>query len=348
MPVSTKGYAAQTKTSPIAPFTFDRRDPKAADIAIDILFCGICHSDVHQARDEWGGSLYPMVPGHEIIGRVVSVGGSVKKFKAGDLVGVGCMVDSCRECVNCKDGEEQFCLKGMTATYNSEDKRNGGLAQGGYSKHIVVDENYVLKVDEKLDPAAAAPLLCAGITTYSPLKRWKAGPGKKVGVVGLGGLGHMGVKIAVAMGADVTVFTTSKSKVEDAKKLGAHHVILSTDPKQMEKAVGTFDFLLDTVSAKHDITSYLNLLRRDGTLTQVGLPSEPVDVSLFPLIMKRLNFSGSLIGGIRETQEMLDFCARHGIVSDIEIIKAEDINTAYERLLKSDVKYRFVIDVATM
>lgn len=348
MPVSTKGYAAQTKTSPIAPFTFDRRDPKAADVAIDILFCGICHSDVHQARDEWGGALYPMVPGHEIIGRVVSVGGSVKKFKAGDLVGVGCMVDSCRECVNCKDGEEQFCLKGMTATYNSEDKRNGGLAQGGYSKHIVVDENYVLKVDEKLDPAAAAPLLCAGITTYSPLKRWKAGPGKKVGVVGLGGLGHMGVKIAVAMGADVTVFTTSKSKVEDAKKLGAHHVILSTDPKQMEKAVGTFDFLLDTVSAKHDITSYLNLLRRDGTLTQVGLPSEPVDVSLFPLIMKRLNFSGSLIGGIRETQEMLDFCARHGIVSDIEIIKAEDINTAYERLLKSDVKYRFVIDVATM
>lgn len=348
MPVSTKGYAAQTKTSPIAPFTFDRRDPKANDVAIDIQFCGICHSDVHQARDEWGGSVYPMVPGHEIVGRVVSVGGSVKKFKVGDLVGVGCMVDSCRECINCKDGEEQFCLKGMTATYNSEDKRNGGLAQGGYSKHIVVDENYVLKVDEKLDPAAAAPLLCAGITTYSPLKRWKVGPGKKVGVVGLGGLGHMGVKIAVAMGADVTVFTTSKSKVDDAKKLGAHHVILSSDPKQMESAIGTFDFLLDTVSAKHDITAYLDLLRRDGTLTQVGLPSEPVDISLFPLVMKRLNFSGSLIGGIRETQEMLDFCAKHGIVSEIEVIKAEDINTAYDRLLKSDVKYRFVIDVGAM
>lgn len=348
MPVSTKGYAAQTKTSPIAPFTFDRRDPKANDVAINIQFCGICHSDVHQARDEWGGSVYPMVPGHEIVGRVVSVGGSVKKFKVGDLVGVGCMVDSCRECINCKDGEEQFCLQGMTATYNSEDKRNGGLAQGGYSKHIVVDENYVLKVDEKLNPAAAAPLLCAGITTYSPLKRWKVGPGKKIGVVGLGGLGHMGVKIAVAMGADVTVFTTSKSKVEDAKKLGAHHVILSSDPKQMEAAIGTFDFLLDTVSAKHDITAYLDLLRRDGTLTQVGLPSEPVDISLFPLVMKRLNFSGSLIGGIRETQEMLDFCAKHGIVSEIEVIKAEDINTAYDRLLKSDVKYRFVIDVGAM
>jgi uncharacterized zinc-type alcohol dehydrogenase-like protein len=348
MPVSTKGYAAQTKTSPVAPFTFDRRDPKDSDVAIDILFCGICHSDVHQVRDEWGGSLYPMVPGHEIVGRVARTGSKVHKFKVGDLVGVGCMVDSCRECVNCKDGEEQFCLNGMTATYNSEDKRNGGLAQGGYSKHIVVDENYVLKVDERLDPAAAAPLLCAGITTYSPLKRWKVGPGKKVGVVGLGGLGHMGVKIAVAMGADVTVFTTSQSKVDDAKKLGAHHVILSKDAKQMEAAVGTFDFILDTVSAKHDITTYLNLLRRDGTLTQVGLPSEPVDVSLFPLIMKRLNFSGSLIGGIRETQEMLDFCAKHGIVSDIEIIKAEDINTAYERLVKSDVKYRFVIDIATM
>jgi alcohol dehydrogenase (NADP+) len=344
----TKAYAALTKTSPLAPYSFDRRDPLPDDVAIDIQFCGICHSDVHQVRDEWGGSLYPMVPGHEIIGRVVKVGNNVKKFKEGDFVGVGCMVDSCRECENCKDGEEQFCLQGMTGTYNSQDKRYGGLAQGGYSKHIVVNENYVLKVDEKLDPAKAAPLLCAGITTYSPLKRWNVGPGKKVGVVGLGGLGHKGVKIAVAMGADVTVFTTSQSKVEDAKKLGAHHVILSTDPKQMEDAVGTFHFILDTVSAKHDITSYLNLLKRDGTLTQVGLPSEPVDISLFPLVMKRLNFSGSLIGGIRETQEMLDFCAKHNIVSEIEVIKAEQINEAYERLLKSDVKYRFVIDVATM
>ena len=348
MPVSTQAYAAQSKSSPLAPFTFERRDPNAGDVAIDILFCGICHSDVHQVRDEWGGSLYPMVPGHEIVGRVARVGNEVTKFKAGDLVGVGCMVDSCRSCVNCRDGEEQFCVEGMTGTYNSQDRRNGGLAQGGYSKHIVVDQNYVLKVDEKLDPASAAPLLCAGITTYSPLKRWKVGPGKKVGVVGLGGLGHMGVKIAAAMGADVTVFTTSQSKVGDAKELGAHHVVLSKDESQMKAVEGTFDMILDTVSAKHDITSYLNLLKRDGTLTQVGLPSEPVDISLFPLIMKRLNFSGSLIGGIRETQEMLDFCAAHNIVSDVEIIRADEINEAYDRLLRSDVKYRFVIDLATM
>jgi uncharacterized zinc-type alcohol dehydrogenase-like protein len=345
---ATKAYAAQSKTSPLAPFTFDRRDPGPTDVAIDIKFCGICHSDVHQVRDEWGGSLYPMVPGHEIVGHVTAVGSSVKKFKVGDTVGVGCMVDSCRTCENCKDGEEQFCLEGATYSYNSEDKKHGGLTQGGYSKHIVVDEDFVLKVDNKLDLAFAAPLLCAGITTYSPLKRWNVGPGKKVGVVGLGGLGHMGVKIAAAMGANVTVFTTSPSKVEDAKKLGAHHVILSTDKAQMEKASGTFHFILDTVSAKHDITAYLDLLKRDGTLTQVGLPSEPVDISLFPLVMKRLNFSGSLIGGIRETQEMLDFCAKHNIVSDIEIIKAEQINESYERLLKSDVKYRFVIDVETI
>lgn len=345
---STKSYAAQSKTSPLAPFSFDRREPNDTDVAIDIQFCGICHSDVHQVRDEWGGSLYPMVPGHEIVGRVSSVGKNVTKFKTGDLVGVGCMVDSCRECENCKDGEEQFCLNGMTGTYNSKDKRNGGLAQGGYSKHIVVNEGYVLNVDEKLDPAAAAPLLCAGITTYSPLKRWKVGPDKKVGVVGLGGLGHMGVKIAVAMGADVTVFTTSKSKVDDAKKLGAHHVILSTDKAQMKEAANSFHFILDTVAAKHDINAYLNLLKRDGTLTQVGLPSEPLEVSLFPLIMKRLNFSGSLIGGIAETQEMLDFCAKHNIVSDIELIRADQINEAFDRVVRSDVKYRFVIDVATI
>lgn len=344
----TQGYAAQTKTSPIAPFTFDRREPGANDVAIDIHYCGICHSDVHQVRDEWGGSLYPMVPGHEIVGKVTAVGSGVKKYKVGDTVGVGCMVDSCRTCVNCKDGEEQFCLEGMTATYNSKERDGKTLAQGGYSKHIVVDEAFVLKVDDKLDLAAAAPLLCAGITTYSPLKRWKAGPGKKVGIVGLGGLGHMGVKIAVAMGADVTVFTTSQSKIEDAKKLGAHHVILSKDAKQMEEAANSFDFILDTVSADHDIGAYLNLLKRDGTLTQVGLPSNPVSISLFPLVMKRINFSGSLIGGIRETQEMLDFCAQHGIVSEIEVIRADQINEAYERLLKSDVKYRFVIDTATI
>lgn len=345
---ATKSYAAQTKTSPLAPFTFDRREPGPDDVAIAIKYCGICHSDVHQVRDEWGGSLYPMVPGHEIVGHVTAIGANVKKFKVGDTVGVGCMVDSCRTCENCKDGEEQFCLEGMTATYNSKERDGKTLAQGGYSQSIVVDEAFVLNVDKKLDLAAAAPLLCAGITTYSPLKRWKAGPGKKVGVVGLGGLGHMGVKIAVAMGADVTVFTTSKSKVEDAKKIGAHHVILSTDPAQMEKAASSFDFILDTVSAQHDITAYLNLLRRDGTLTQVGLPSEPIAISLFPLVMKRINFSGSLIGGIKETQEMLDFCAKHGIVSEIEVIKADQINEAYERLLKSDVKYRFVIDTATI
>ncbi len=345
---ATKSYAAQTKTSPLAPFTFDRREPGPDDVVIAIKYCGICHSDVHQVRDEWGGSLYPMVPGHEIVGHVTAVGANVNKFKVGDTVGVGCMVDSCRTCENCKDGEEQFCLEGMTATYNSKERDGKTLAQGGYSQSIVVDEAFVLSVDKKLDLAAAAPLLCAGITTYSPLKRWKAGPGKKVGVVGLGGLGHMGVKIAVAMGADVTVFTTSKSKVEDAKKLGAHHVILSTDPAQMEKAASSFDFILDTVSAQHDITAYLNLLRRDGTLTQVGLPSEPIAISLFPLVMKRINFSGSLIGGIKETQEMLDFCAKHGIVSEIEVIKADQINEAYERLLKSDVKYRFVIDTATI
>ena len=345
---TTQGYAAQTKTSPIAPFTFDRREPGTNDVAIDIHYCGICHSDVHQVRDEWGGSLYPMVPGHEIVGKVTAVGAGVKKYKVGDTVGVGCMVDSCRTCVNCKDGEEQFCLEGMTATYNSKERDGKTLAQGGYSKHIVVDEAFVLKVDDKLDLAAAAPLLCAGITTYSPLKRWKAGPGKKVGIVGLGGLGHMGVKIAVAMGADVTVFTTSQSKVEDAKKLGAHNVILSKDSKQMEAAANSFDFILDTVSADHDIGAYLNLLKRDGTLTQVGLPSNPVSISLFPLVMKRINFSGSLIGGIRETQEMLDFCAKHGIVSEIEVIRADQINEAYERLMKSDVKYRFVIDTATI
>ena len=345
---ATRAYAAQSKTSPLTPFSFDRRDPGAKDIAIDIKFCGICHSDVHQVRDEWGGSLYPMVPGHEIVGHVTSVGKDVTKFKAGDTVGVGCMVDSCRTCTNCKDGEEQFCLEGMTATYNSRERNGNTLAQGGYSQQIVVDEDFVLKITSKAELAAIAPLLCAGITTYSPLKRWKAGPGKKVGIVGLGGLGHMGVKIAVAMGADVTVFTTSASKIDDAKKLGAHHVILSKEATQMEGAANAFDFILDTVSADHDINAYLNLLKRDGTLTQVGLPSNPVAISLFPLVMKRINFSGSLIGGIKETQEMLDFCAKHNIVSEIELIRAAQINDAYERLLKSDVKYRFVIDTATL
>lgn len=345
---ATKGYAAQSPTSPLAPFTFDRREPGPKDVAIDISHCGICHSDLHQARDEWGGSLFPMVPGHEIIGRVTSVGKDVKNFKEGDYVGVGVMVDSCRDCPSCKKDEEQYCHNGFTPTYNAKDKKHGGLVQGGYSKHVVVDEHFVLKIADNLDPAAAAPLLCAGITTYSPLKHWKVGPGQKVGVVGLGGLGHMGVKFAVAMGAEVTVFTTSPSKVEDAKKLGAHHVVVSKDKDAMVKEAEKYDFILDTVSANHDMGEYLALLKRDCTLTQVGLPSEPVPVNMFSLVSKRVRLAGSSIGGIPETQEMLDFCAQHNIVSEIEVIRADQINEAYERLLKSDVKYRFVIDMATL
>lgn len=345
---ATKGYAAQSPTSPIAPFTFDRREPGPKDVAIDITHCGICHSDLHQARDEWGGSLYPMVPGHEIIGRVASVGKDVKNFKEGDYVGVGVMVDSCRECPSCKKGEEQYCYNGFTPTYNAADKKHGGLVQGGYSKHVVVDEHFVLKIADNLDPAGAAPLLCAGITTYSPLKHWKVGPGQKVGIVGLGGLGHMGVKFAAALGADVTVFTTSPSKVLDAQKLGAHRVVISKDKDAMAKEKDSFDFILDTVSANHDIGEYLGLLKRDCTLTQVGLPSEAVPVNIFSLASKRVRLSSSSIGGIPETQEMLDFCAKHNIVSDVEVIRPDQINEAYERLLKSDVKYRFVIDMATL
>lgn len=343
----TAAYGVQTKTSPVAPLTIDRREPGPKDVAIDIKFSGICHSDLHQARDEWGGSLYPMVPGHEIVGVVSAVGSDVKNFKAGDLVGVGVMVDSCRECATCKEGEEQYCENGFTPTYNAIDKRHGGLVQGGYSKAIVVEEHFVLKVSDKLDLAATAPLLCAGITTYSPLKHWKVGKGQKVGIVGLGGLGHMGVKFAVALGADVTVFTTSPNKVEDAKKLGAHHVVISKDKDAMAKEKASFDFILDTVSANHDIGEYLGLLKRDATLTQVGLPSEPVPINIFSLASRRTRLSSSSIGGIRETQEMLDFCAKHNITSDIELIRADQINEAYERLIKSDVKYRFVIDAAT-
>ncbi len=345
---ATKGYAAQNATSPLAPFTFDRRDPGPKDVALDITHSGICHSDLHQARNEWGGSLYPMVPGHEIVGRVTAVGSDVKNFKEGDYVGVGVMVDSCRNCPSCNKGEEQYCHNGFTPTYNAEDKKHGGLVQGGYSKSVVVDEHFVLKIADNLDPAGAAPLLCAGITTYSPLKHWKVGPGQKVGIVGLGGLGHMGVKFAAALGADVTVFTTSPSKVEDAKKLGAHHVVISKDKDAMAKEKDSFDFILDTVSANHDIGEYLALLKRDCTLTQVGLPSEAVPVNIFSLAGKRVSLAGSSIGGIPETQEMLDFCAKHNIVSEIELIRPDQINEAYERLLKSDVKYRFVIDMASL
>ena len=344
----TIGYAVHKKGSSLERFVFDRRKPGLNDVGIDILFCGICHSDLHQVNNDWGGAQYPMVPGHEIIGRVTAVGPSVSRFSVGDLVGVGCMVDSCRQCQNCKRHEEQFCESGMTQTYNSEDKHSGGVTYGGYSKKIVVDQDFVLRVDPSLDPAAAAPLLCAGITTYSPLKRAKVGKGSKVGIVGLGGLGHMAVKLAHATEAHVTVFTTSANKIDAAKKLGANDVVLSTDEKAMEALSNQYDFILDTVSAKHDMNRYLNLLKHDGQFTQVGLPADPMELSMFPMIFKRLNVSGSLIGGIQETQEMLDFCTRHHITSDIELIKIDDINNAYQRLQKGDVKYRFVIDMSTL
>jgi uncharacterized zinc-type alcohol dehydrogenase-like protein len=344
----TKGYAARSKTSPLAPFSFDRRDPGPADVQIEILFCGVCHSDIHTARGEWGGTKYPCVPGHEIVGRVAKVGGDVKTFREGDLAAVGCMVDSCRTCQNCRDDLEQFCNHGPVFTYNSEDKHTGAPTYGGYSKSIVVDQNFVLRISDKLDLAATAPLLCAGITTYSPLRHWKIGKGHKVGVVGLGGLGHMGVKFANAFGADVALFTTSPNKAADAKKLGAHEVVLSKDEEEMEKHAKSFDFILDTVSAQHDLNAYLSLLKRDGTLVLVGAPPDPLPVDAFGVIHRRRRLAGSLIGGIAETQEMLDFCAERGIVCQIEKIRIDAINDAYERMLKSDVKYRFVIDMASL
>ncbi|WP_419729980.1 NAD(P)-dependent alcohol dehydrogenase [Lichenicola sp.] len=344
------GYAAQTAQTPLAPFSFERRDPGPNDIRIDILYCGVCHSDIHTARGEWGNKDFPVVPGHEIVGRVVEVGSGVSRFKAGDLAGVGCMVDSCQHCPSCKEGLEQYCEDGgFTGTYASPDKKTPGLfTYGGYSKSIVVDQNFVLRVPENLELAAVAPLLCAGITTYSPLRHWKVGPGQKVGIVGLGGLGHMGLKIAHAMGAEVTLFTTSPNKAEDAKRLGAHHVVISKDADQMASQARQFDFILDCVSANHDINAYLALLKRDGTLVQVGAPSDPLAVNAFSIIFPRRNFAGSLIGGIPETQEMLDFCAEHNIVSDIEVINIDQINEAYERVISSDVKYRFVIDMASL
>lgn len=344
----TKAYAAHNATSPLAPFTFQYRDPGANEIEIQILFCGICHTDIHQARNEWHGTTYPCVPGHEIVGRVTKAGSGVKKFKEGDLAAVGCMVDSCRDCESCKAGEEQFCEAGATFTYNSADKKHSVTTYGGYAEAIVLDENYALRVPKSLALAATAPLLCAGITTYSPLRRWKVGKGQKVGVVGLGGLGHMGVKLANAFGANVVLFTTSPGKTADAIRLGAKEVVISKNGDEMKKHLNSFDFILDTVSAPHDINAYLELLKRDGTLTQVGAPAEPLPVNVFNLILKRRQFAGSLIGGIRETQEMLDFCADHGIVSDIELIPIQKVNEAYERMLKSDVKYRFVIDMKSL
>ncbi len=344
---STKAYATTAATSPLAAATIERREPGAADVQIQILYCGVCHSDLHFARNEWGFTSYPAVPGHEIVGRVTAVGAGVAKFKAGDLVGVGCLVDSCRSCPDCRSGLEQFCTS-MTMTYGSEDKLLGGPTLGGYAQSIVVREEFVLRLPANLDPAAAAPLLCAGITTYSPLKHWKVGPGQKVGIVGLGGLGHMGVKFAKAFGAHVVLFTTSPGKAADAKRLGAHEVVVSKDEAQMAAQADSFDFILDCVSAQHDINAYLNLLKRDGNLVLVGAPEKPLPVAAFPLIFRRRSFSGSLIGGLPETQAMLDFCGQHGITSDIEMIRMDQINEAYERMLKSDVKYRFVIDMATL
>ncbi|GAA5128901.1 NAD(P)-dependent alcohol dehydrogenase [Luteolibacter yonseiensis] len=342
------GYASTSAISRLAPLNFERRDPKATDVAIEILFCGVCHSDLHTVRDEWGGCVYPCIPGHEIVGRVTKVGADVTKFKVGDLAAVGCMVDSCHDCPACKEDLEQFCQNGATFTYNSPDKHTHGVTYGGYSDSIVVDESFTLRVPENLDLAATAPLLCAGITTYSPIKRWGIKPGDKVGVVGLGGLGHMALKFAHAFGAKVVLFTTSPGKTEDAKRLGADEVIISKNIDEMNAHAGTFDFIIDAVSAEHDINIYLNLLKRDGTLTLVGAPEKPLPVSSFGLIFGRKILTGSLIGGIAETQEMLDFCSEHNIVSDIELIDIQDVNEAYERLLKSDVKYRFVIDMKSL
>ena len=344
----TLSYAAHAARAPLAPYRFERREPREHDVVIEILYCGVCHSDLHTVRDEWGNGSYPIVPGHEMVGRVTRVGGGVSKFKPGDLAGVGCMVDSCRQCANCKDDLEQFCLQGATFTYAGKDRVDGSPTQGGYSSQIVVDEAFVLRVSDKLDPAAVAPLLCAGITTYSPLKHWKVGKGSKVGVIGLGGLGHMALKLAHAFGATVVQFTTSPSKRADALRLGADEVVLSNDPEQMKAHAGSFDFILDTVSAPHDLNVYLQMLKRDGTMTLVGLPETPPTIHGGALIFGRHSLAGSLIGGIAETQEMLDFCAEHGIVADIEKIRIQDINEAYERMLKSDVKYRFVIDMASL
>src|SRR5713226_582717 len=347
---NAKAYSAGSATSPLASTTITRRDPTDHDVQIEILFCGICHSDLHQVRNEWSGfmpTVYPCVPGHEIVGRVTKVGSAVSKFKRGDLAAVGCMVDSDRTCPECQAGLEQFCPK-LTLTYNFPDKHLGGVTYGGYSDSVVVDEHFVLQVPANLDPAGAAPLLCAGITTYSPLRHWGVTKGKKVGVVGLGGLGHMGVKFAHAFGAQVVVFTTSPDKKEDALRLGADEVVVSRNTDEMQKHAGSFDFILDTVSADHDINAYLNLLGRDGNITLVGAPPKPLAVSAFALIIRRRSLSGSNIGGIPETQEMLDFCGEHNITADVEVIPIQKVNEAYERLLKSDVKYRFSIDMASL
>lgn len=349
--MKAQGYATPAATEPLAPFSFERREPRAEDVLIDIMYCGICHSDIHTAREEWGGTMYPCVPGHEIVGRVSAVGDKVSRFKAGDLVGVGCLVDSCRTCPSCEAGLEQYCDNGWTGTYNSKDNIGGtehAHTHGGYSDKITVDERFVLHVPENLDPAATAPLLCAGITTYSPLRHWKVGPGQTVGVIGLGGLGHMGVKFAHAMGAEVVMITTSPEKAADAKKLGADRVLFSNDEDAMKAAACTFDFLLNTIPVGHDVNPYMELLRTDGTMVIVGAVEALTKASGIPFIFKRRSMAGSLIGGLPETQEMLDFCGEHNITCDIEMIDIKNVNTAYDRTVAGDVKYRFVIDMETL
>jgi uncharacterized zinc-type alcohol dehydrogenase-like protein len=346
-----RAYAASDPTSVLAPATIRRRDPRPQDVQLDVLFCGVCHSDLHQVRNEWEKTMptvYPCVPGHEIVGRVTKAGSAVRRFKEGDLAAVGCMVDSCRTCAACRDGQEQFCEGPATFTYNFPDPHLGGVTYGGYSESLVVDEAFALRVSDRLDPAGVAPLLCAGITTYSPLRHWNVGKGQRVGVVGLGGLGHMAVKFANAFGARVVVFTTTPGKAEDAARLGAHEVVVSKNAAEMQKQQGSFDFILDTVSAAHDLNAYLDLLKRDGTLTMVGAPEAPLPVGVFSLLFRRRQLAGSIIGGIRETQEMLDFCAEHGITADVEVIPMQKINEAYDRLARSDVKYRFVVDMASL
>ncbi|MDE2154563.1 MAG: NAD(P)-dependent alcohol dehydrogenase [Xanthomonadaceae bacterium] len=349
MPLNIRGYAARSATAPLAPHAFERRDPRPDDVVIDILYCGVCHSDLHTARNEWHGTSYPVVPGHEIIGKVSAVGDQVSQFKVGDMVGVGCMVDSCRHCAACDQGLEQYCAELPTFTYNSKDRQDGRMTFGGYSERIVVSDKFVLHIPATLDPKSAAPLLCAGITTWSPLRHWKVGKGSKVAVVGLGGLGHMGLKFAKALGAEVTLFTRSPGKESEARRLGAGYVVLSTDPAQMQAVAGQFDFILDTVPQQHDLNPYLGTLKINGVHVLVGLvePIEP-PVHAANIIFGRRSIAGSLIGGIAETQEMLDFCAKHGISADIEMIAIQDINEAYERMLRSDVRYRFVIDIASL
>lgn len=344
----TKAYAAQSATTPLGPFTIQRRAVGPQDVQFDILFCGVCHSDLHQVRGEWNNSIYPMVPGHEIVGRVTQVGNQVSKFKVGDLAGVGCLVDSCRECKNCKNGLEQYCKNGGSGTYNAYEQDKKTVTYGGYSKNIVVHQDFVLKVSDKLPLAQVAPLLCAGITTYSPLRHWKVGEGHKVAVLGLGGLGHMAVKFASSFGAEVTMLSTSPSKEADARRLGAHHFVLTSDEDQMKAVRGTFDFIIDTVSAPHDYNVYLGLLDTNGVHICVGAPPTPADVRVFSLIGGRKSLAGSGIGGLPETQEMLDYCAENNIVSDIELINIQDIEAAYARMLKGDVRYRFVIDLASL